>query len=188
LNEFKVNQLVLNEAVTMRLIKNHLLQALRDSEKKLLDLMEAEVLRTTYKEAPGKPRWRQDLRKSLRKLEEVITDDYMCATVGADIDQDTYHFVRAMIITYGSGDKVGNKPIQAGPEGREVWTDDLDGKKSSKAKATYLLPDEFNQTGNQFISNAVKLMQKHFYDTLDEASCSLPDSVFYNNVKVIQGG
>lgn len=171
----------------MEEIKRHYIRHLAKAEDRLLELMEQEVLHTTHGQAPGKPEWRNMVRDKLEVIEEVVTDQYMEASVGLDANILFTDFVKAMIIAYGSGNKVGNGSIEAGPTGRTVWDDNVDGQAPSKAQGNWLLPDEFNQTGNQFIRNATKLMRKHFDDVLAEASASLPSSVFYNNVQV-KGG
>lgn len=181
------NKLTLDETAVMTQIKRHLIKTLRDAEKRLLDIMESEVLKTVYKGAPGKPEWREELKDSLRVLEEEITDEYMRADVGADVRPYTYQFVRAMLITYGGGSRAyKGKRIKAGPKGRQVWTSDLDGMQPSRAESVYFLPKEFNQKGNQFVRNAAKLMQKYFKDILDEAVMTLPSSVFFGNVHVTE--
>lgn len=149
--------------------------------------MEQEVLRTTYKEAPGKPAWRKMIRESLEVVSETVTDDYMEAKVGLGSDILFTDFLKAMIVAYGSGNRVGNGSIEAGPPGRIVWDDNMDGQHPSRVEGNYLLPEEFNHTGNHFIQNAITLMRKHFKDTLDDAAASLPSSVFFNNLHV-KGG
>lgn len=186
MSKIKVKSLSMNETAVFSAIKQHLLTALRNNEQQLLSLMQKEVLETTYGDAPGKPRWRDELRDSLSILEEQITDEYMNVSVGADVQENTYKFVRAMLITYGSGSRVGNGSIEAGPTGRIVWTEDLDGQQASRAEGNYLLPLEFNQRGNKFIDNAVQLMQKFWNDTLDNAMATLPESIFCENITTVQ--
>lgn len=144
--------------------------------------MEEEVLKTTYGGAPGKTSWRDELRSSLRVIEESVTDSYMGASVGSDIKESGYRLVRAMLIAYGSGSRAGNGAIEAGPTGRIVWNSELDDQKPSQAEGNYLLPLEFNQRGNHFIQNAVILMQKFWTDTLDAAMRDMPESIFYDNI------
>lgn len=117
--------------------------------------MEREVLRTTHGGAPGKPEWRKDLRERIGIVSETVANGVIEAEIGVDSNMLFVDFVKAMIIAYGSGNKVGNGSIEAGPTGREVWDDNVDGKKSSTAEGNWLLPDEFNQRGNQFVDNAV---------------------------------
>ena len=144
-------------------------------------------MKTTHGLAPGKPEWRELMRERLEVVNETVTDDYMEAKVGLDTNMLFTDLVKAMVITYGSGNKVGNGSIEAGPTGRMVWDDNVDGKHPSRADGNWLLPDEFNQTGNHFIENSIKLMRKHYRDVLDEASASLPSSIFYKHVHV-KGG
>lgn len=69
-----------------------------------------------------------------------------------------------MIVLNGAGSAAGNPPITAGPPGREVWNDELNGKHASGAKSEYLMPKGFNQQGNldRVIENTVKLMRTKF--------------------------
>ena len=187
MSKTQINVLSLDTSAVMREIKNHLLKYLAKAEDQLLTIMEREILQTTHGDAPGKPQWRAMLQDRLEVINETVTDEYMEAKVGLDSNMLFTDFVKAMIITYGSGNRVGTGSIEAGPPGRIVWDDNVDGQGSSQAQGNWLLPQEFNQTGNRFIENSVKLMRKHYNDTLDEAAASLPASVFYKNVH-IKGG
>lgn len=171
----------------MKAVKSHLLKHLAKAEDQLLSIMEQEIMKTTHGQAPGKPEWRQMMRDRLEVVNETVTDEYIEAKVGLDTNMLFVDFVKAMIIAYGSGSRVGNGSIEAGPTGRIVWDDNVDGQKPSEAQGNWLLPDEFNQRGNHFIENAVKLMRKHFNDVLNEAAATLPSSVFYSNLH-IRGG
>lgn len=168
----------------MQEIRKHLLKYLAKAEDRLLELMEQEVLRTTYKDAPGKPEWRKMVQDRLEVVNETVTDEYMEAKVGLDTNMLFVDQIKAMVVAYGSGNRAGNGPIEGGPTGRIVWDNNLDGQRPSEVDGNYLLPLEFNQRGNNFIHNATKLMRKHFDDVLDEACSSLPSSVFYGNVHV----
>lgn len=91
-----------------------------------------------------------------------------------------------MLINLGSGSRSENpdwpaREIWTKP-GRQVWDDDLRNIKTSAAETTYPLPDMFNQEGNHFIENAMKIMAKKFDDVLDQASIDLPDDFFYRSV------
>lgn len=184
MNNSKCNDISLDTSSVMREIKNHLMKHLAKAEDRLLDIMEREILNTTYKDAPGKPEWREMLRDRLEVIRETVTDEYIRAEVGLDSNMLFTDFVKAMIVAVGSGSRVGNGSIEAGPTGRIVWDDNVDGQRPSDAQGNYLLPLEFNQRGNEFVKNSIALMRKHFNDTLEEAAESLPSSVFYKNVHV----
>ena len=47
----------------------------------------------------------------------------------------------------------------------------------------YPLPEAFNQKGNHFVDNAVKLTQKHFDDVLAEASRDIPPDMIARFVR-----
>jgi hypothetical protein len=89
-----------------------------------------------------------------------------------------------MIVEAGAGSAAGNAPIHAGPTGRSVWDDDVSGQHPSRAKSEYLLPAEFNQAGNQFVENAMRIMQTYFGDITEFVFATVPDSAYYGNVQV----
>lgn len=89
-----------------------------------------------------------------------------------------------MIIEVGSGTEAGNASIHAGPPGRNVWNAELSGRHPSEAKSEYDLPAEFNQKGNQFVENAVRIMQTEFGERTELTFASTPDSVYFGNVEV----
>lgn len=84
LSEVFFNTLSLNTGNVMNEIKKHIRKYLAESEDRLLEIMEREVLQTTHGQAPGKPEWRDMVRERLEVIEEVVTDNYMEAKVGLD--------------------------------------------------------------------------------------------------------
>ena len=91
---------------------------------------------------------------------------------------------RAMIVEAGAGSAAGNAPIHAGPTGRSVWDDDVSGQHPSRAKSEYLLPAEFNQKGNQFVENTMRIMETAYGDITEFVFATVPDSAYYGNVQV----
>lgn len=183
----KCNSLTMNDGALKAALKPYLLKALADAEDKFLELMEQEVMRTVEGGGPGKPAWRANVRDSLKVVEEMITDDYLEAKVGFDANATYTSFIKAMLISEGAGSAAGGSPIQAGPTGRAVWDNDLSGKHPSRAQTTYDLPAGFNQPGNHFVENAVRLMRVHFDDVISNAVDAIPDSVFASAVTVTAG-
>lgn len=66
-----------------------------------------------------------------------------------------------MVVAAGSGSEAGNPPIEAGPQGRIVFNDELDRQHASQVEDQYTLPDAFNQKGNEFVANAIKRMRTY---------------------------
>ena len=183
----KLNSLSQNEGALMAALKTYIVAAFHEAEDELLDIMEKEVVRTVHGGGPGKPAWRSHVKDLLKVVEEQIADSYLEAKVGVDTSGAQTDLVKAMLIAEGAGSAAGGSPIHAGPTGRPVWDDDLSGKKPSAAKSEYDLPGAFNQPGNHFIDNAVKLMKKHYEDIQAGIGSSIPDSVFYSAVIVSAG-
>lgn len=145
--------------------------------------MRREVYHTTHGGAPGKPEWRKEIADNLSRVAIAVTDTSVSVDVGYS-PSDKADEVRAMIVAAGSGSDAGNAPIHAGPTGRSVWDENMSGKHPSRAKSEYLLPVEFNQKGNQFIENAMRMMKTDFGDVTEAVFASVPDSVYYGNVVV----
>lgn len=137
-------------------IRNHFLRAFRECEEWLLQKMEDEIVRTNYGNGPGKPAWREMLQKRMTIVDEIVTNSFFEGKVGLDADMIYSDFVKAMLIAYGAGSAAGGDAIHAGPTGRMVWDDNLDGQKPSSAQGWWDLPAAFNQPGNDWVNNAVR--------------------------------
>ena len=177
------NQISLDEAALMAALREAAKDALELEGQKLLAHMQREVMNTTHGGAPGKPDWRKEIARNLDKTAVAVTDDSVSMDFGYS-PSDKADEVRAMVVEAGSGSAAGGKPITAGPNGRSVWNSELDGKHPSRAKSVYKLPAEFNQKGNKFVENAMRMMQTEFGTITETVFATTPDSAYYGNVKV----
>lgn len=180
------NQISLNEAALMAVLRDEAKEALELEGQRLLAHMRREVMNTTHGGAPGKPEWRQEIARNLDQTAVAVTDDSVSMDFGYSPSGKADE-VRAMIVEAGSGSAAGGKAIHAGPSGRSVWNSNLDGKHPSNAKSVYNLPAEFNQTGNQFVENAIRMMQTEFGTITEAVFATTPDSSYYGNVTVSKG-
>jgi len=177
------NQLSLDEAALMSILRDEAQNALELEGQKLLIHMRQEVHRTVGGGGPGKPAWRNELASKLDKIASSVSDSAVSMDFGYS-PSGKADLVRAMIVEAGAGSAAGNAPIHAGPTGRSVWDDDVSGQHPSRAKSEYLLPAEFNQAGNQFVENAMRIMQTYFGDITEFVFATVPDSAYYGNVQV----
>lgn len=177
------NQLSLNEAALMSIFRDEAQNALTLEGQKLLFYMRQEAQRTVGGGGPGKPAWRSELAANLNHLATAVTDTSVSMDFGYS-PSGKADLVRAMIIEAGAGSAAGNAPIHAGPTGRSVWDDDVSGQHPSRAKSEYLLPAAFNQRGNQFMENAMRIMHTSFGDITEFVFSTVPDSAYYGNVQV----
>ena len=177
------NSLSLDEAALMAILQKEAKDALTLEGERLLTHMRREIHRTVGGNGPGKPAWRDDIANSLDRTSESVTADGISMTFGY-LPNKQADRVRAMIIERGSGSKVGNAAIHAGPTGRSVWDEDVSGKHPSNAKTEYDLPEAFNQQGNEFIENAMRMMQTEFGELTELYMSTTPDSAYYGNVQV----
>ena len=60
----------------------------------------------------------------------------------------------------------------------QVWDNDLSAKKTSTAKSAGLLPDEFNQEGNDWLTNAKKRIVSYQLDIIMAAWANLYPNFF----------
>ena len=157
--------------------------ALQVEGNRLLGHMRREIHHTTHGGAPGKPEWRSHMESNLQHGATVVSDNGVSMEFGYYPDGQA-DMVRAMIVEEGSGSAVNGDPIHAGPTGRAVWDDELSGKHPSRAKSEYDLPAEFNQQGNQFVENAMRIMESEFGEATGVAFATIPDSAYYGNVQV----
>ena len=158
---------------------------MNQAEGRLIELMRDELEKTTHGGAPGKPAWREKVSQDIHRVFESIANDVIEIGVGLDYSEGTWEHVRAMLIAYGSGSEAGGGAIWAGPPGREVWNDDLSGRKQSEAHGEYPLPAEFNQKGNDFVNNAMRRMKPFFDDIIDDAIRTMPQGVIAKAVHVV---
>ena len=167
----------------MAILRDEAQNALELEGQKLLIHMRQEVHRTVGGGGPGKPAWRSELASKLDKVASSVSDSAVSMDFGYS-PSGKADLVRAMIVEAGAGSAAGNAPIHAGPTGRSVWDDDVSGQHPSRAKSEYLLPAEFNQAGNQFVENAMRIMQTYFGDITEFVFATVPDSAYYGNVQV----
>ena len=159
-------------------LRPFLVEAMEAATDELLRLMKINVHHTVHGDGPGKPTWRQELDADLRRLYINVADFYAEGAVGADYEQSSADNIRAMIINYGGGSAVGNPPIEAGPLGRIVWDEDMRGRHASQSEDQYLLPDAFNQVGNQFIERTVQEVQDRLEDICTRVMNQMPRDIF----------
>ena len=145
--------------------------------------MRREAAKTTHGGAPGKPDWRKEIADNLDHIATAVTGDSVSMDFGYSPSGKADE-VRAMIVAVGSGSSAGGSAIHAGPPGRSVWDGDVSGKHPSNAKSEYDLPAEFNQKGNQFVENAMRIMKTEFGMLTEIYMGSIPDHVYYGNVQV----
>ena len=177
------NQLSLNEAALMSIFRDEAQNALTLEGQKLLFYMRQEAQRTVGGGGPGKPAWRSELAANLDHLATAVSDTSVSMDFGYS-PSGKADLVRAMIIEAGAGSAAGNAPIHAGPTGCSVWDDDVSGQHPSRAKTEYLLPAAFNQAGNRFMENAMRIMQTFYGDITEYVFATIPDSAYYGNVQV----
>ena len=177
------NQISLDEAALMAILRDEAQNALELEGRKLLNHMRQEVQHTVDGGGPGKPDWRKTIAANLDRLALAVSDTAVSMDFGYS-PSGKADLVRAMIVEAGSGSAVGNAPIHAGPTGRSVWNDDVSGQHPSRAKTEYLLPAEFNQKGNQFVENAMRIMETAYGDITEFVFATVPDNVYYGNVQV----
>lgn len=176
------NRISLDEVTLMTALREEAKDALELEGQRLMAHMRREVMNTTHGGAPGKPDWRKEIARNLDKTAVAVTDDSVSMDFGYS-PSDKADETRAMVVEAGSGSAAGGKSITAGPAGREVWNSELDGKHPSQAKSVYKLPAEFNQKGNSFIENAMRMMQTEFGIITEAVFATTPDSTYYGNVK-----
>lgn len=161
-------------------LKPYFVEAMDEVESRLLEIMAQEI----NKSVAGDPKWREEMRGKLKRVREEIAEGYLKYAIGLGDEPDTYPYIRAMVVTFGAGSAVGNPPIQAGPEGRSVYNDALDGQRPSRVVKEDDLPAGFNQKGYNWLTNAMTRMQTQFRMIMEGVWENIPDAVLSSNLLV----
>jgi len=178
----------INEAALIAELTKYIIGALEEATEHLLGIMAKEIMRTVHGRGPGKPEWREALAGELREVYRDVAEEAIEFGVGlpySSFEESGYKLIRAMVVAYGSGSEAGGEAIHTKP-GELVWDGDLESKGLSDAKSWYLLPEGFNQAGNEFVENSMKIMRAHFKSILESSFAKIPQDVFWRNVHVVQ--
>ena len=181
-NEIKV---FFDEEKCLEEIRGHYEWCLEQLGNILLGIMQREVMKTVDGKTPGKKEWREETQKKLKIVSKEITDKYISVSVGVDEDVLLYELMRAMLINSGSGSRRSNAgwrdPIKTKP-GEYAWDDNLEylQMNNSGDSTSRLLPDKFNQTGNEFISNAMRKMKTYSPRYIKALQRRIMESVKHN--------
>lgn len=113
-----------------KIVHRNMLAAMNDATKRLIQIMEKEVLMTTSGGAPGRSAWREEMASKMEKVFEEVTDSLISYGIGIKSTSNFKDMLKAWIVTDGTGSAAGNPPIQAGQKGRWVFDKNLDLKPS----------------------------------------------------------
>lgn len=160
--------LTLDHQKTMAEILDAVEKELQQLGDRFIDIAKREVMKTTYGGAPGREDWRNDMAENMKKFPIRYENGYMILPVGLDLQEGTSGWIRALVITFGGGDRaqtdgglgasIHSRPMET------VWDSELAGTHISNAENTFLLPDQFNQTGNMWLENTVRQIEPDIAD------------------------
>ena len=144
---------------------------------RFVDIAKREVTLTTYKGAPGREDWRKNMAANIKKFPFRVENGVLILPVGLEVNEGTSEWIRALVITFGSGYKAqtlgGIKTSIEPHPGEEVWDSEMSGRKTSEATGAEYIPDEFNQEGNMWLDNTMRQIQPE----LDDLQKRVPDIV-----------
>lgn len=174
---FKPTRISLNVQQVSRDIMPWLRIAMDEAEIRLIDEMKKEIDLVS-----GSPHeWRDRLKAHVKHIREECTPDMISYFVGPGYPEDpeNANWMRAMVIAFGNA-----PPIYAGPEGTEVWDDDLWNRTTSRVKHRHQIPRSWYHEGRNYIANSINNMRVQFRDLVEAAMRMMPSSVFSRNVVV----
>lgn len=161
-------------------VRDYFIDWLDKQSEKLIDIMKSEI----DKSVAGKEKWREELKANLKIVDKMVTNDYIEYGVGSDFSETSYEYIRAMVVSAGSGSAAGMPAIYAGPKGRTVFDDELAGTHGSNVLTQYDLPDGFNQKGHEWVANAMKIMSSYYQNELAAAWAAIPPSIVQSCLKI----
>lgn len=178
---FKPNKISFDEGGFRNEVRAYVRLALDKAEEKYIELMQQAVDETVT--APQ--HWLGGIKDSIRHLETLLEGDVITYVTGVSSAEGSAAWMRAMVVAYGMG-KLGlnGNAIYAGPEGREVWDNDLAGRTSSKIKESVEIPESWYHAGSWFIQNATTMMRTIYADTLQDALDVLPADIVSRHIIV----
>lgn len=108
------------------------------------------------------------MAENIKKFPIRYEGNTMILPVGLDVQEGTPDWIRALVITFGSGNRAQTDggigvAIWSRP-GEEVWDGELSGRKTSDAVSAFPLPDAFNQDGNMWLENTVRQIDPDIAD------------------------
>lgn len=143
-------------------------------EKEYLDAMGDIIYRFPH----TKLYFRQVVRASLEHIREELVDGALTYIAGFnEAAADQYDVVKAYVIAKGMD------PIQAGPQGRIVYGNDLDEQHPSRVKYPHPLPT-WKHPGIDFVGEANKAVQGNFKNMLFNICAKLPGDIVSKHIHV----
>lgn len=168
-----------------QIVVKHAKEILWKAAQRLIEIMEKESQMTVYGNSPGRTEWRRKMASDMTKVYEKIGNDMVEFGIGLSYHEDSLDYMKAMIVTEGSGFWVGNDPIHAGPAGRLVWDKEFN-RKPSKVQKEYDLPDAFNQPGNDWLETSMEIFRREFGRYLTMVWEDIPDAEFQSCFRMTQ--
>lgn len=175
--ELKLNKITLDAAGVKKDMMPYIRKAMDAAEDRLIDVIREEIDLVS-----GSPHeWRDILKAHIKHIREEIAGDVIKYYVGPGYPEDPENasWMRAMVIAFGNA-----PPIYAGPEGTEVWDNDLWSRTSSRVKEQKEIPQSWYHEGRNYIENAIRIMRTEFADIVIGELGDMPSTVFSNNIRV----
>lgn len=181
MGDLELHTLSIDVVGVMNALVNYFVKFMENAEEKTKEVMKEELMRqgSGARDASDRIRkWRELVGLGIEVLYRDVARDYIESKIGIDpTDEETIR--KAVLIAKGGG------PSKSGPPGRIVWDEDYSWQGASTAKGERDLPASWKiEKGNDWMQNASKRLRVYFFDLLDNACASLPDSIFYDNVIV----
>ena len=181
MSDLELHSISIDVAGVMNSLMNYFVKVMESAEEKAMEIMREELMRqgSGPRDASDRIRkWRELIGIGIEVLYRDIAKDYIESNIGIDpSDEETIR--KAVLIASGGG------PIRSGPAGRIVWDEDYSWQGPSTAKGIRMLPESWQiEKGNNWMENASRRLQIYYFDLLDQACASLPDTIFSSNVIV----
>lgn len=175
--KFERREIGLRTQSLMNSILPYLKRAMDEAELLMIENMKKEIDMVS-----GSPHeWRDRLKAHIKHIREECTNDVISYYIGPGYPEDpeNANWMRAMVIAFGNA-----PPIYAGPEGVEVWDNDLWNRKPSEVKYRRQIPKSWYHDGRNYIANSIEITRKEFINLVDNAMRNMPSSVFAKNISV----
>ena len=181
---FEPNKLTFDE----KGFQDELLKYVQDEmdifEKRYLDVMGDIIQKFPH----TKKFFRETVAMALKHIETDLVGGVLTYVAGFNENNaDPFDLLKAYVIALGMGDQAvgGGEPIYAGPNGRMVYDNYLEGQHPSRIPGVgWQMPPTWNHPGIDYVTETNNAVRSEFYAMLRNICSKLPDDIIAKHIKV----
>ena len=186
--KFEPNKISFDEAGFRNELMGYIRNGMDSFEKRYLEIMSDKIMKFDHT-----PEYFKEVVSSeLKHIEEILTDGVLTYVAGFDqASSNPFDLMKAYVVAFGMGSEGRpggqDRAIYAGPHGRMVYDNTLDGQHPSNIPGEgWPMPKTWNHPGIDFVveTNNDPLVQTEFVKTFEMVCRNLPVNIVSKHIKV----